>query len=293
MLLLTGSTGLIGSRVLRRLVDSGTDIRCLVRDPRRLGEDRVRVQLAIGDIVDPLTFPSALRGVETVVHMAAAIRDQKAGTIEELNATATRRLLQAAQTAGVKRFIFFSALNATPETPTRFLKAKAAAERAVADSPLDTTIFAPSIVYANGDVFQTILKRMAILPVVPISGNGQARYEPIWADDVADCVVAALAKPAKDARYEMAGPETLTYDEVARELLAGVDKKRPFVHVPIGLVKPSLQVTGALLRSRAPAVWDEVELMEVPMLSAGGTADAEALGVSPVPMREALRRVTP
>jgi NADH dehydrogenase len=248
------------------------------------------VQLTIGDLADPLTFPSALRGVDTVVHMAAAIRDQKGGTIEELNSTATWRLLQAAQTAGVKRFIYFSALNATPDTPTRFLKAKAAAERAVADSPLDTTIFAPSIVYANGDVFQTILKRMAILPVVPISGNGKAQYEPIWADDVADCVLASLTKPAVNTRYEMAGPETLTYDEIARELLAAVKKKRPFIHVPIGLVKPSLQVTGALLRSRAPTVWDEVELMEVPMLSRRGTADAESLGVDPLPMAEALSK---
>src|SRR3546814_3837409 len=52
----------------------------------------------------------------------------------------------------------------------------------------------------------------------------KARYEPIWADDVADCVVSALAKSEPDARYEMAGPETLTYDAIARELLAGAGR---------------------------------------------------------------------
>jgi NADH dehydrogenase len=220
--------------------------------------------------------------------MAASIRDQKAGTIEELNATATQRLLDASQSAGVKRFIYFSALNAAPGTRTRFLKAKATAERAVANSPLDTTIFAPSLVYANGDVFQTILRRMAILPVVPLSGNGQARYEPVWADDVADCLVAALGRDDPAARYEMAGPQTLTYDEIARELLSALGKQRPFLHVPIGIVKPSLKVTEAVVRSRAPTVWDEVELMEVSMLSSRGTADAESLGVTPRSMREAL-----
>lgn len=248
------------------------------------------MQLTIGDVADPLTFPSALRGVDTVVHMAAAIRDQKAGTIEELNATATWRLLQAAQTAGVERFVFFSALNATPDSPTRLLKAKAAAERAVVASPIAHTIFAPSIVYANGDIFQTLLRRLAMLPVVPLSGKGQAQYQPIWADDVADCVVASLDRPEQDVRYELAGPQTLTFDDIARELLAGAGRKRPFVHVPIGLVKSALRVTAALLRSRAPTVWDEVELMEVPMLSERGTADARSLGVDPLPMREALRQ---
>lgn len=293
MLLLTGSTGLIGSRVLRRLLDADAAVRCLVRDPRRLGDDRVRVQLAIGDLGDPSSFANALRGVDTVVHMAATIRDQRDGTIEELNATATSRLLDAAQAAGVKRFFFFSALNATTDNRTRFLRAKAHAERSVAASALAHTIFAPSLVYASGDVFQTLLTRMAVLPVVPISGNGQARYEPIWASDVADAVVAALGREERAARYELAGPQTLTYDAIARELLVAAGHKRPFLHVPIALVRPTLKIAGAILKSRAPAVWDEAELMEVPMLSAHGTADAKSLGVYPLPMHDALHRKEP
>jgi uncharacterized protein YbjT (DUF2867 family) len=288
MLLLTGATGLIGSRVLRRLVEGATPVRCLVRDPRRLGDERVRVQLAIGDLADPGSFANALRGVDTVIHMAATIRDQKVGSIEDLNATATWRLLRAAENAGVRRFVFFSTLNATSGNRTRFLRAKAKAEAAVAGSALHHTILAPSLAYASGDVFQTILKRMAILPVVPISGKGTARCQPIWADDVAGCVIAALAREEPSARYELAGPQTLTYDQIARELLAAAGHKRPVVHVPIALVKPTLKVAGALLRSRAPVVWDQAELMEVPMLSERGTADAETLGVSPRAMREAL-----
>jgi uncharacterized protein YbjT (DUF2867 family) len=77
MLLLTGATGLVGSTVLRRLVAEGTPVRCLVRDPRRLGPLRVRVQIALGDLTDPPSFRNALRGVHTVVHLAAAIRDQR------------------------------------------------------------------------------------------------------------------------------------------------------------------------------------------------------------------------
>ena len=181
MLLLTGATGLVGSALLPRLTAAGRPVRCLVRDPRRLGAERVRVQLALGDLSDPPSFRNALRGVDTVVHLAAAIRDQPGGSIEELNAVATWRMVQAARQAGVERFVFFSAQSASAHNRTRFMRAKALAERAVAESGVPHTIFAPSIVYAPGDVFLTLLERMALLPVVPISGSGRALFQPIWA----------------------------------------------------------------------------------------------------------------
>src|SRR5829696_4749592 len=165
MLLLTGATGLIGSAVLRRLTAAGRPVRCLVRDPRRLGEERVRVQIVLGDLADPPSFRNALRGVRTVVHLAGSARDQPGGSIEELNGIATWRMVQAARRAGVGRFVFFSAQGASAHSRARFMRAKALAERAVAESGMPHTIFAPSIVYAPGDVFLTLLERMSLLPV--------------------------------------------------------------------------------------------------------------------------------
>src|SRR6266516_3661039 len=131
MLLLTGATGQIGSALLPRLVAAGTPVRCLVRDPRRLGADRVRVQIALGDLADPPSFRNAMRGVTTVVHLAASIRDQPGGSIEELNGIATWRMVEAAERSGVERFVFFSVLDASAHNRTRFLRAKALAEEAV------------------------------------------------------------------------------------------------------------------------------------------------------------------
>ena len=150
MLLLTGATGLVGSALLRRLVAEGAQVRCLVRDPRRLGAQRVRVQIALGDLTDPPSFRNALRGVRTVVHLAASIRDQPQGSIEELNGIATWRMVQAAEKAGVERFVFFSALGASIHHRARFFRAKALAEQAVEEAGLDSIVFAPSIVYAPG-----------------------------------------------------------------------------------------------------------------------------------------------
>ena len=138
MLLLTGATGRVGSALLPLLTMRGEPVRCLVRDPRRLGPARVRVQIALGDLADPATFRHALRGVRTVVHLAGAWRDQPAAGLEELNGLATWRLLRAAERAGVERFLFLSPLGATPQHALRVHRAKALAEAAVADAALAT-----------------------------------------------------------------------------------------------------------------------------------------------------------
>jgi NADH dehydrogenase len=289
VLLLTGATGLVGSALLRRLTAAGEPVRCLVRDPRRLGPERVRVQIALGDLSDPPSFRNAMRGVRTVVHLGASIRDQPRGSIEELNGIATWRMVEAAERAGVERFVFFSALSASAHNRTRFLRAKALAEEAVRDSSLAHTIFAPSIVYAPGDSYMTLLNRMALLPVMPISGSGKALYEPIWAHDVADCVVAALdAGDAARERYELAGPETLSHREIVELALRAQHRHRPIVHVPTPIVSRTLRFVEALMKSKAPATWDEAELMEVSMLAAEGSADAETLGVRPRHMAAVL-----
>ena len=292
MILLTGATGNLGSALLARLVADRQRVRCLVRDPRRLGPDRVRVQIALGDLADPASFRNALRGVKTVVHLAASIRDQPRASIEELNGVATLRLLRAAERSGVERFVFFSALGASLHERARFFRAKALAEQAVEDSSIASVVFAPSIVYAPRDPWVRLLERMSLLPVMPISGSGQARYQPIWADDAAACVTAVLngSGPAAGphARYELAGPDTLTYDEIARETLRALRRRRRLLHVPLPVVRGGLRAVEAVSGSQAFAVWEEAELMEIPMTTPRGTADAEALGVSPRRMRAVL-----
>jgi uncharacterized protein YbjT (DUF2867 family) len=302
MLLLTGATGLVGSAVLRRLVSEGAEVRCLVRNPRRLGAQRVRVQIALGDLADPPSFRNALRGVHTVVHLAASIRDQPRGSIEELNGIATWRMVEAAERSGVERFVFFSALGASTHQRARCLRAKALAEQAVREARLDSTVFAASIIYAPGDPWLTLLERLALLPVMPVSGRGRAVYEPIWAEDVADCVIASLRAPEGNrsqiggtgeengghSRYELAGPEKLSYNDIVRTVLRSLNRNRPLLHVPTSILSRTLRLLELVSGPRAFATWDEVELLEVPMLSTRGTADAESLGVSPQPMPAVL-----
>jgi uncharacterized protein YbjT (DUF2867 family) len=279
VILLTGATGTVGSALLRRLTADGMPVRALVRDGQRLGDQRVRVQIALGDLLDPPSFRNALRGVDTVVHLAASIRDQPRGSIEELNAVATLRLVRAAERAGVKRFVFFSAMNASHHSRTRFFRAKALAEDAVVASRLDTTIFRPSIIYTPGDPWLTLLDRLSRLPAMPVSGSGKARYQPVWAEDVADAVVNGLS--SSDSTYELAGPQVLSYDDIVRAVLRASHRRRRLVHVPLPIVRASLRI----LRF---ATWEEAELMEEPMVTERGTADIEQLGVHPHSMPAVL-----
>jgi NADH dehydrogenase len=292
MLLLTGATGSIGSRLLPLLLERGDDVRCLVREPRRLGERRVDVQIALGDLgemSDPYLVRQALRGVDTVIHLAATIRDQPPHRIEELNGLATVRLLRAAERSDVQRFVFFSALDATSAQRTRFFRAKWLAERAAASSPLTTTIFAPSIVYDHSDPWVTLLRRFSFLPVMPVSGSGRARFQPIWAKDAARCVLAGLDRDTgKSARWELAGPELLTYDDMSDLVSRIAGRPRPLVHLPLPLVRYGLIAARSVAGEAVFATWEEAELMEVSMVSERGTADAETLGVEPRRMGDVL-----
>jgi uncharacterized protein YbjT (DUF2867 family) len=293
VLLLTGATGTVGLPLLRRMTAAGTPVRCLVRDPRRLGSERVRVQIALGDLSDHLSFRHALRGVDTVVHLASVIRDQPGGSIEELAGVATWRLVRAAENAGVERFVFFSALGASTRSGSRLMRAKAIAERALMESSLNYTVFAPSIVYSPSDPYLTLLQRMSLLPLMPLPGDGRAAFQPMWAEDVAQCVVAALpggplADESDGARYELAGPETLTHEDIVEIALRSFHRRRKLIKIPIPVVRRVLNTAELLMGPAAFATWDEVELLEIPMTSRHGTADAERLGVLPKSMRAVL-----
>jgi NADH dehydrogenase len=317
VILLTGATGTVGSALLRRLTAAGEPVRCLVRDPKRLGPERVRVQIALGDLANPASFRNALRGVDTVVHLAASIRDQPRASIEELNAMATLRLVRGAEKEGARRFVFASAMNASLQSPTRFFRAKALARRAVEAAGLETTVFAPSIVYTPGDHWLTTLDRLSHLPVMPIAGDGDARFQPIWAEDVADCIMAALElspgpsdragaartgdrwrrapdddghdDPGHSRRaFDLAGPEILSYDEIAELALRPTGRRRPLVHIPMSAVRAGLRGLERIVGPAVFATAEEVDLMEEPMTSPRGTADAESLGVTPLRMAAVL-----
>jgi NADH dehydrogenase len=149
------------------------------------------------------------------------------------------------------------------------------------------------MVYSPSDPFITLLERMSLLPVMPISGSGRAAFQPIWAEDVAECVLAALpggphGDEAAGQRYELAGPETLTHAEVVECVLRSLRRRRLLVRIPARVARRILNTVELVAGPTAFATWDEAELLEVPLIARQGTADAERLGVLPKPMGAVL-----
>jgi uncharacterized protein YbjT (DUF2867 family) len=275
VLLLTGATGRVGTALLPRLTARGEAVRCLVRDPRRLGPARVRVQIALGDLADPGSFRHALRGVRIVVHLAGAWRDQPAAGLEELNGLATWRLLRAAERAGVERFLFISPLGAAAQHPLRAYRAKALAEQAVAGAAMATATFASSLIYAPEDSRPRLL-----------AGPADARVQPICAADVAGCLLASLARSGDGhERHELAGPHELSWRGFAALAARG-----RVLALPPAALRPALRAYEALAGPAALLTWDEAARTGAEMTTPRGTADAAALGITPRAPAEVLER---
>ena len=292
MLLLTGATGRVGSALLPLLMQRHEPVRCLVRDPRRLGAERVRVQIALGDLGDPASFRHALRGVSTVVHLAAADRDQPGATIEEVDGVATWRLLRGAEAAGVRHFVFVSPLGATPHHRARLHRSKALAEQAVGEAAMATTTLRCSLIYAPGDRNMTVLDLLSLLPFVPVTGSmGRATTQPIAAADVAACVAAVAAEepePGSHRTLDLAGPQAYTNRQAVGAVLEALGRPRRLVTVPSRLILGLLHAYEVATGPIALATRDEADLLAATMLTGRGTADAEALGVRPRSIAEVL-----
>jgi uncharacterized protein YbjT (DUF2867 family) len=121
-----------------------------------------------------------------------------------------------------------------------------------------------------------------------MAGRGDARVQPIWAEDVAACAIAALARPP--ARFELAGPETMTVRHALALALRARGHERRLLPVPLSVLRPVLRAYQALAGPTALVTWEEVLQQAITMTTPRGTADAEALGVRPRAMAEVYAR---
>ena len=181
-------------------------------------------------------------------------------------------------------------LGATPHHPMRMQRAKAlAGGRAGGGDASRRRRFAHSLVYAPGDRHLRWLERLGYLPAVPLVGRGIARTQPLWAEDAADCLIAALDRPPeRHVRYELAGPETLTQREFVRLVLAAAGRRRRTVPLPLAGLRAALHAEETLAGPASLVTWDDAQMLAVEMLSARGTKDAESARRPTPPRRRRL-----
>jgi len=241
--LVTGGTGFVGKEVLRELYAASHHIRLLVRDQTtpaaREVISRYATEVREGDILEPATLPPALQGVDAVIHLVGIIAETGRQTFENVHTRGTQNLIAAAQIFGLKRFVHMSALGTRQNAASRYHQTKWAAEQAVSRSAMDWTIFRPSVIYGPGDQFVNLFARMAeSSPFLPVMGDGHARLQPVAVEDVGRCFAGALTEPRSIREsFDVGGPDMLTMPQILQTILTVTGRKRPIVHVPMGVAK--------------------------------------------------------
>ena len=262
--LLTGGTGFIGGHVTHALRARELPVRALVRDPRRASRlETWGAELVEGDVGDPASLAAACAGADTVIHLVSIIKGSHAD-FERVMSQGTRNLVAAAQEAGVRRFVLTSALGLDERSrdAVPYFGAKWEMERAVKESGLEHVILRPSFVFGkDGGVLPTFLRLARFAPVTPIVGTGTQRLQPIWVEDLAECYVQALDLPAAANRtFELGGPDAVTWDEFWDRLKRVLGKRRPTMHLPVGLMRAQAALTERL--PGAPVTRDQLTMLE-------------------------------
>lgn len=215
MILVTGATGFIGRALLRQLLESGRDVRVLVRPSRRSPRlpKGQPLDLAVANLTDERAVRAALRGVDVIYHLAGAEWQGRNADLLAVDMRGTEALVRVAAEAGVKRIITVSHLGASRGSGYPVFKAKGVAEEHIRRSGLPHTIVRTAVVFGPGDHFTNgIASVLRVSPFFfPLPGSTRAVIQPLWIEDLVAVLMWALDDEGTINRvYEVGGSEYFT-----------------------------------------------------------------------------------
>jgi uncharacterized protein YbjT (DUF2867 family) len=291
MILVTGATGFVGRHLIERLRKDNLSVRALVRTPNKAQALKDRgVEPAVGDIANAASLKAAMEGCEKVIHLVGIIQEAPGVTFKGMHVDGTRNLLEAAKKAGVRHFLYQSALGTRPNAKSQYHRTKWEAEELVRASGIPFTILRPSLIYGPGDLFTIRLaETIKISPVLPIIGTGHSKVQPIFIDDVNECIRKISTSDSYfNEMYEIGGPEQLTYEEVMKAIAAALGIKRPTVHMPMFFMRTMAKVTEIVL-SKPPVTTDQLIMLQEDNICSMRDI-REVFGIEPVKFREGLAK---
>ena len=289
-LLILGGTGFIGRVLCEKLVRQrrGGGAMTTVATRRRAHARDLQplptIEIVEADVHDDAQLARLVAGRSAVVNLIGILHGRDVD-FERVHVDLPRRLAAACVSGGTRRIVHLGALGSNAGAPSAYLRTKAAGEALLLQHPgLLATSLRPSVVFGAGDRFLRLFAQLqAVAPLLPLAGAG-ARFQPVWVDDLADAILAALNDPATIGQtLECAGPRTYTLAELVR--LAGQWSGHPrwVWPLPLGLSWPLATLMewmpGEPLLSR-----DNLLSMEVPNVASGMCPGLEALGITPTPL---------
>ena len=292
VVLVTGATGFLGREVVKALCGHGVEVRCLVHTP---GREKVlagqRVDVHYGSVGDQAALEAAFYDVDAVVHLVAVIRERGPETFQEMNWKATGNVVAAAKSAGVKHFVYMSAIGAADNPLFPYLYSKWQAEQAVINSGIAYTIVRASLLFGDGDGFINALAGLVrVFPVVPIVGSGRNTFQPMAVHDAARCVATSVwSDELSGMVIEVGGPEHLSYNDIVDVIARTYRRRRLKLHIPLVLMRPVVQIMEALV-PRPPATAEQLRMVSLSNIAKLNTVD-ELFGFKPGPLRDNIEYI--
>jgi uncharacterized protein YbjT (DUF2867 family) len=256
MILVTGAAGFCGSRIVSLLTSQGVATRGLVRnrDAAKGKLPEQGVEVVLGDTTQPDTLENAVSGVDTIIHTAFITAERKQGpgvNYQATNVEGTANLVAAARKAGVQRIVVLSGLGTKPDKPGTYMQGRYLAEQEVKQSGMAWSILGPSVQFGKGSAFfNGLADLIRTTPViVPMVGDGKRQFQPIWVEDVANCIVKMAREPEPyDGRaIEVGGPEHYTYAQILDMLMRTLHKRRIKVPGPMPFVRLGAAMMEAVM----------------------------------------------
>lgn len=283
--LILGGSGFVGSSLCEWLVErerGGGRIAVPSRHPSRAKHilPLPTVELIAADVHDEATLAGLLQGRDAVINLVAILHGSEAA-FQRVHVELPRRLARACRAAGVRRVVHVSALGASESAPSRYQRSKAAGEAVLKVAGLDLTLLRPSVIFGERDHFLNLFAGLqAVFPVMPLAG-ADARFQPVWVEDVANAIVRCLDDPTTIGEtIECTGPRQYSLRELVRFVGRCTGHPRPVIGLPSGLGALQALLFEALpgepLMSR-----DNLASMRVPNVASGQLPGLSRLGIVP------------
>jgi len=293
MILVTGGAGVMGTELVKGLIERGFEVRVLDRPGTSI--EGVDVELRHGDVSDPKTLEGAFEGVDMVYHLAAVIIAHDPKVFQIVNTGGTRNMVEGAIAAGVKHFVFVSSASVLYPFTTPYSESKRECERIVSSqTAMKYTIIRPTLAYNEhgGLEFRMFLDYLEQFPIVPFIGTGKSLKNPVHVDDLLKGFLAVAGNPqALDKTYNFSGGESIPIWDLAKLMLKHRGKQRPFVPIPIWACR--VMAKGmALVMEKPPLTWNVIAgiIQDANLDHSDATRD---LGYEPIGIRQGLEQIWP
>ena len=240
MILVVGATGQLGGLITRRLLQRGEDVRVLVRQGAPEALVQAGARPVLGDLKEPTSLLAACAGVDTVITTANATARSAPDTIESVDRQGNLNLIEASEAAGVRRFVFVSALGADPGHPLPLLRAKGAAEQRLQASGMAWTVLEPNVFMDKLIPIVVGAPAVASQPVTLV-GSGDRQHSFVAVRDVAAYAVSALDhEDALRSVLAIGGPQPISWSDVIAAFESELGRQLPVRTVSPGEAAPSL-----------------------------------------------------